>query len=143
MIPAKNFHKVPDPFSSFREVAPGVVVDALRPAEDSISQAFGRFYSFRPHRPRRKPLLQVIAHQKVADLVPLLHLFLSVLLPVVEPPSSFHIEIRHLTPRLDHMELEVHENFNSQLPDPLLRVGVLLPAQEGQSLEAGLCGRLS
>ena len=85
----------------------------------------------------------MITHQEVAYFISLPHLLVGVLLPVVEPPSSFHVEIRDLTPRLDHVQLEVHEDLNSQLPDPFLGVGVLLPAQEGQALEAGLCGRLS
>ena len=112
MIAAKNFHEVAYSFSSFREVAPGVVVYTFRTAEDPISQPFGRFYSFGPDRPRRKPLLQVITHEEVADLVPLFHLFLSVLPPVVEPPSSFHVQIRHLPPRLDHVQLQVHEDLD-------------------------------
>jgi hypothetical protein len=91
MIPTKDCHEVPDPFSSFRVIAPGVVVDPLGASKHSVSQAFRRFDSFRPDGPRRKPFLQVITHQKVADLVPLFHLFLSILLPVVEPPPPLHI----------------------------------------------------
>ena len=85
----------------------------------------------------------MITHQEVAYFISLFHLSISILLPVVEPPPPLHVEIRDLPPRLDHVQLQMHENFNSQLPDALLRGGVLLPAQEGQALEAGLCGRLS
>ena len=143
MIAAKYLHKVPDPFSSFRVIAPRIIVDPLGASKHPIGQPLSRFDALGPNSPSRKPFLQVITHQEVADLVPLFHLFLSVFLPVVEPPPPLHVEIRHGPPRLDHMELQMHENFNSQLPHALLRVGVLLPAQEGQALEAGLRGRLS
>ena len=128
MIAAKYLHKVPDSFSSFRVIAPGVVVDAFRTAEDSVGQPFGGFYSFGPDGPRAKPFLQMITHEEVADLVPLFHLLVGVLLPVVEPPSSFHVEICDGPPRLDHVQLQVHEDLDPQLAHALLRVGVLLPA---------------
>ena len=91
MIAAKQLHEVPDSLSSLRKVAPGVVVDALRPAEDSVGQPLRCFDSFRPDGPRAKPFLQMITHEEVADLISLSHLLVGVLLPVVEPPSPFHI----------------------------------------------------
>ena len=137
MIPAKNFHEVPDSFSSFRVIAPGVVVDPLGASKHSISQPLRRFDSFRPDGPRRKPFLEVVAHEEVADLVALLHLLVGVLFPVVEPPSPFHIEICDRAPRLHDVQLQMHEDLDAQLPHALLRVGVLLPAQEGQSFQPG------
>ena len=91
MIAAKQLHEVPDSLSSLRKVAPGVVVDAFRPAEDSIGQPLSCFRSLRPDGPRAKPFLQMITHEEVADLISLFHLFVGVLLPVVEPAPSFHI----------------------------------------------------
>ena len=37
----------------------------------------------------------------------------------------------------DDVQLQMHEDLDAQLPHALLRVGVLLPPQEGQALEAG------
>ena len=143
MIAAEQLHEVPNTLRSFCVISPSIIVDPLATAEDSISESFRRFYSFGPDGPRRKPFLEVVAHEEVADLVPLFYLFISILLPVVEPPSPFHIEVRHGAPRLDDVQLQMHEDLDAQLPHALLRVGVLLPPQEGQALEAGLCGRLS
>ena len=82
---------MPDPLSSLRKVAPGVVVYALRTAEDPVGQPLRCFRSLRPDGPRAKPFLQMITHEEVADLISLSHLLVGVLLPVVEPPSPFHI----------------------------------------------------
>ena len=82
---------MPNTLRSSGKVAPGVVVDPLAPAEDSISESFRGFYSFGPDGPRAKSFLEVVAHEEVADLVALFYLFISILLPVVEPASPFHI----------------------------------------------------
>ena len=91
MIAAKQLHEMPNTLRSFRVIAPGVVVDAFRTAEDSVGQPLSCFRSLRPDGPRAKPFLQMITHEEVADLISLFHLLVGVLLPVVEPPSSFHI----------------------------------------------------
>ena len=101
MIAAKKFHEVPNALRSFRVIAPGVVVDAFRTAEDSIRESLRGFYSFGPHGPRAKSFLEMITHEEVADLVPLSHLLVGVLLPVVEPTPPLHIEVCHGPPRLD------------------------------------------
>ena len=103
MIAAKKFHEVPNALRSFRVIAPGVVVDAFRTAEDSIRESLRGFRSLRPDRPRAKSFLEMITHEEVADLVPLSHLLVGVLLPVVEPAPALHIEVGDGPPRLDHM----------------------------------------
>ena len=91
MVPAKQFHEVPNALRSLGIISPRIIVDAFRTAEDSIRESLRGSYSFGPDGPRAKSFLEMITHEEVADLVPLSHLLVGVLLPVVEPPSSFHI----------------------------------------------------
>ena len=101
MVATEKLHEVPDALRSFRVISPSIIVDPLATAEHSIRESFGSFRPFGPDRPRRKSFLEVVAHEEVAYFISLFYLFISILLPVVEPPSTLHVEIRHGVPRLD------------------------------------------
>ena len=55
----------------------------------------------------------MITHEEVAYFISLPHLLVGVLLPVVEPAPSFHIEVCDFTPRLDDVQLQVHEDLDA------------------------------
>ena len=55
----------------------------------------------------------MIAHEEVAYFISLPHLLVGVLLPVVDPAPALHIEGCHGPPRLDDVQLQVHEDLDA------------------------------